>query len=261
MDFKKYYSPKIEMNNTLLARTFVLKDKDLKQTLKHFYGDENPIISKHQESMLWKNISSKMGDKKLKEYFAIGYKLDVEIFSQLERFLMDLSLSISLYENITDYINEIPLMDKANRKSIGEIPFWEFDRIPFIYAHAFLDAIIKISNTIAVMSEEKKTPYIPIETRGKLIRIKEEFDKDFPKVRDIRNSWQHIEDRMRGKGRSEKKLNTKLLVLSTFIGNELTYTIVDGSVHSIPITIESFEKAKSYVSKAINAFEWIEGTE
>jgi hypothetical protein len=110
-----------------------------------------------------------------------------------------------------------------------------------------------------VMTRENKTPFIPNEVRQKLIILKDEFDFEFPHVRDIRHSWQHIEDRMRGKGQNKANLGSTMLVLLSLFGDNLSYTIADGTVHSISISENTFRQAEYYVQKTFDSFEWIKG--
>lgn len=257
MNFNIYHEPKLNIRPTLLAQTVILKTDDIKNILnKHYGNDDVQIID---EAKLFKEIIAEKSEDKLKEYFKIGSDVYDQLLEPTQKFLNDVSLALSLYQNTKEFDANIPLEDLKVRKPIDNIPLHQFQRLPFIYAHSFLDAIVKIANTMFVMTRPNKTPYIPDDVRTKLIKLKDEFDAEFPYVRDIRHSWQHIEDRMRGKGQNESNLGSTMLVLSSLFGDNLSYTIADGSVHSIAITENTFRRAEYYVQSAFDSFDWIKG--
>ena len=240
-----------------MAQTVILKTNKIKEILTKYYGsDEVKIID---EKKLFDEIILETSKEELDDFFKIGGDIYDLLLSPAQNFLNDVSLTLSMYQNVKDFSSKIPIEDLANRKPIDNIPLNQFQRLPFVYAHSFLDAVVKIANTMYVMTRKDKTPYIPENTRQKLINLKLEFDNEFPHVRDIRHSWQHIEDRMRGKGQNEKNLGTKLLILSNLFGDNLSYTIADGTSHSIAITENTLKRTEYYVQEIFNSFEWIEG--
>ena len=64
---------------------------------------------------------------------------------------------------------------------------------------------------------------------------------------------------MRGKGQNEANLGSKMLILSSLFGDNLSYTIADGTVHSISVSEKTFRRAEYYVQKTFDSFEWIRG--
>lgn len=257
MKFDIYHEPKLNIQLTLLAQTVILKTDEIKAILIKYY--ENVNIQIVNEGKLFQEIITETSEDKLKEYFRIGRDVYDQLLEPTQKFLNDVSLALCLYQNTNEFDAKIPLDDLKLRKPIDNIPLHQFQRLPFIYAHSFLDAIVKIANTMFVMTKQNKTPFIPDEVRQKLTILKDEFDAEFPHVRDIRHSWQHIEDRMRGKGQNERNLGSTMLVLSTLINHNLSYTIADGSVHSISISEKTFRRAEYYVQKTFDSFDWIKG--
>ena len=257
MNFNIYHEPNLNIPLTLLAQTVILKTDEIKGILNKYYGNDNVQIT--DEGKLFKEIISETSEDKLKEYFNVGRDVYDQLLEPTQKFLNDVSLALSLYQNTKDFDSKIPIEDLKIRKPIDKIPLHQFQRLPFIYAHSFLDAMVKIANTMFVMTKENKTPFIPDNVREKLLTLKDEFDAEFPHIRDIRHSWQHIEDRMRGKGQNEKNLGTKMLVLSTLFGDNLSYTISDGTTHSISISENTLRRAEYYVQRCFDSFEWIKG--
>lgn len=257
MNYNIYHKPELNIEPTLLAQTVILKTNKIKEILFKYYGsDDVQIIN---ERKLFDEIIEETSKEQLEEFLKIGGDIYDLLLSPTQNFLNDISLALSMYQNVKNFSKKIPIEDLAIRKPVDNIPLHQFQRLPFIYAHSFLDAVVKIANTIYVMTKEDKTPYIPKEIRQKLKTLKMEFDNEFPHVKNIRHYWQHIEDRMRGKGQNEKKLGTKLLILSSLFGDDLFYTISDGTTHSIAITENTFRRVEYYVQKTFNSFEWIKG--
>lgn len=258
MKYGIYHPPTLEIKRALVANSIILKTPEINAILESFYGTRNPIISDEQE--LQRVISSSLGYVTLSQYYNNGQDIFDQLLEPLKKFLDDLALALSMYDNTSVALNSIPIEDLMRRTPIDNIPQHQFQKLPFIYAHSFLDATAKISSTLSLMVNNKKTPLIPDNMRHKIKIVKDEFDLLFPHVKSIRNSWQHIEDRVRGKGTNEKDLGGGvLLVLSSLLNNELTYTVVDGSTQSITINKTTFELIQSFVQKTFNCFDWIEG--
>jgi len=259
MQFNIYYDINLNIQPALSAQTIILKTDKINEILKKYYGTDKVTIFRQDEQALFELIKSETNKETLDQYLNQGQTINYDILTNLLNFLKDLSLALSLYLNSQKHVSEISIEDQKNRKPIGNIPFDQFHKLPMIYAHSFLDSIVKIANTMFVMTRENKTPLIPDSFRTKLSVLKDEFDVEFPNVRDIRHSWQHIEDRMRGKGQNERDLQTNLLVLSSLFNDQLTYTIADGTTQSILISENTFRRTEYYVQSVFDCFEWING--
>jgi hypothetical protein len=259
MQYNIYLNANLNIQPALTAKTIILKTDEIKEILKKHYQTDKIKISQQEEHTLFELIKSETNKETLEQYFDQGTAINLDILTHLLNFLNDLALALSLYFNSKKYISEISIEDQMHRKPIDSIPFDQFQKLPMIYAHSFLDSIVKIANTMFVMTRENKTPLIPSSFRTKLTALKDEFDVEFPNVRDIRNSWQHIEDRMRGKGQHESDLQTNLLILSSLFDDNLTYTIADGTTQSILIGEHTFRRAEYYVQSVFDCFEWING--
>ena len=257
MNLNIYHTPKLSIQLTLIAQTIILKTEEIDKILEKYYGNLNPHII--DESKFFNEIIFESSKEKLDEYFTIGRYVYNQLLDPIKKFLEDASLALSMYENTKEFNSKITLEDFKNRKPIDKIPLDQFQRLPFIYAHSFLDAVVKIANTIFVMTKQNKTPFIPDDVRYKLNIVKDEFDNEFPHVRDIRHSWQHIEARMRGKGQNEKNIESVILVLSTLFNDNLIYTISDGTQHHITINIDTFKRAEYYVQQTFDSFKWVQG--
>ncbi|GGF79853.1 hypothetical protein [Wenyingzhuangia marina] len=256
-----YYSINIRKTTPFCAENYILKTSEIKLFLEREFGDSMKEFSLSEQSEVLNKLKIKFKERLTSNQYTSD-KIINDLLTNLERFLKDAALTCSLYISTINQIDEMPIQDRIPTKFIGKIPVNEYTiGIPQIFAHSFLDGMVKVSNTLRIMTEERKTPYIEAETRAKINNIYYEFDNAFPNIWDVRNSWQHIEDRMRGKGKFEKELNAKMLVLSTLNGHNLTYTISDGHIHSIEISKKSLIKAQYFVQQTWDCFEWIKGKE
>lgn len=257
-----FYIPiEIKKKPPFLAKNYILKTDEIKILLNNLNIDYNKIFTFEEQDILVSNIKDSLGNEEYLKLLNTNDMIIQDLLEQLENFLQDASLALSLYLSTINHIEKIPVMDKLPTKYIGKIPMIDYTiKIPKIFAHSYLDALVKISNTIRLMTNEYKTPYIEKSTRNEIESIYKDFNKVFPKIWDVRNSWQHIEDRMRGKDKYEKKLNSEMLVLSSLFGNKLSYTISGGEIHSIIIDQDSLFLANHFVQKVWNCFDWLEGS-
>jgi hypothetical protein len=248
------------IKNHLGAGDTILKTEKIKSILKEYYNDENKVINIITErDNFYEIIREETSKEEWLEMLKVGGEIRWNYLNQLESFTNDACLVLSLYDNSKQYINaKITIDDWRYRRDIGKIPLKQVERLPFIYGHSFLDVLVKISNVMFVLSDERKTPIIPNEFRGELRCIKNDFDASFPHLRNIRNSWQHIEDRMRGKKIGERDIGGRLLVLSSFMNDELSYTVADGSVQSLLVSLSTLRKAEGYVQRIFNCLDWVE---
>jgi hypothetical protein len=85
----------------------------------------------------------------------------------------------------------------------------------------------------------------------------ESFLQRFGYIRDISNSFQHVEERSRGRGRSGKKLPTVLIVLGSFNGRRFGVTTADGLHTEVEISEPFVQEVRSALLEIIWSFEWI----
>lgn len=135
----------------------------------------------------------------------------------------------------------------------------------FIFAKSFLHALDGFDRFLRVLS---KQPDIP----DAIIEAHRNFQKDFPDLREVRNTVQHMEDRSRGLGAYKKgkgflpidyKPNkyfyapeAKTLVLDMLVGTRYGCTMADGHYGEVDVSSESMLLLQKTLHAALNAFEW-----
>ncbi|EPO9638512.1 hypothetical protein G3W18_08175 [Klebsiella pneumoniae] len=172
-------------------------------------------------------------------------------------------LGLSLYE-FSDELNlEVDARFKREKWQHGESPQAHLHRIIFLHAKSFLYALDTIDKFLKVMSDESGAPQ-----EIKLLHT--QIANDFPNLRGVRNSTQHLEDRARGlgAGRSPQPLNLQpvnngsilapqgALILSSLNGTKFGCTMADGHFGEVDVSPESMGKLQSIIQKTFNAFEW-----
>ena len=173
-------------------------------------------------------------------------------------------LGLSPFERHENLELEVDARFKRGKWSSGELPRSHKHCLIFIYAKSFLYALDAIDKFIKVISSE---PYVP-----EAIKIlHNQIGKDFPDLRMVRNSTQHLEDRARGlgAGREPKPLNLQpisntfinapqgALVLNNLNGTKFGSTMSDGHYGEVDISPESLSKMQSIIQGVLDSFKWI----
>ncbi|WP_199671572.1 hypothetical protein [Salinisphaera sp. Q1T1-3] len=141
------------------------------------------------------------------------------------------------------------------RAELGLAPRSYLHKIPFIHAHTFVYAVDSFAKFLDELKEYEVAP-------SDIRTIAEELDTHLPMLRKIRNSALHSEDRQRryaslaDKKRGKRMTIEGFLGLSNLHGNELGYTIDDGSYQKILIGVETLEVIVKSVNDALSAFCW-----
>lgn len=150
---------------------------------------------------------------------------------------------------------------KREKWNVGETPNSLKNKIIFIYAKAFLYAFDMLNKFIRKMSILPQCPEC-------VSAISEMVDNRFPHLTGVRNTNQHLEDRARGIGKYEKKLQLKsvnngfikadggALILNNLNGNCYGSTMSDGTYGEIEISPESMDVMRDIVQKVFNSFQW-----
>lgn len=145
--------------------------------------------------------------------------------------------------------------------SAGRVPDQILHHVPFINAKAFLYGADSIGKLLSSLAERDD---IPEAAR----HAAEAFSDAFPELREVRNSTQHLEDRIRGLGRNNKPLQLKpvdnqlirapggALVLNSLNGNRYGSTMADGSYGEVEVSAASLGKMRDLIEAVLNALPW-----
>lgn len=150
---------------------------------------------------------------------------------------------------------------KRERWSEGVVPASHQHCLLFIFAKSFLYALDAIRKFINAMSEEHGAP----------VKIKELHDRindSLPDLRAVRNSTQHLDERVRGKGNYGKRLEPKgvtneaynfppgTLIFDSLNGSKFGTTMADGHYGEVDVSLETLLIIRDILQEVIYSFQW-----
>jgi hypothetical protein len=143
----------------------------------------------------------------------------------------------------------------------GRVPSQFEHRLPFIYARVFLYAVDSFGKLLGVLSQEAGVP-------SRMVGIHADFEAAFPHVRGVRNSAQHVEDRVRGIGFRGKPIEYKPLdepfirasggvhISDCLCNSTYGSTMADGHYGKVEVSPESMKKLQRIFQETLNCLSW-----
>ena len=173
-------------------------------------------------------------------------------------------MGVSPFENSENIRFEVEVRIKREQWVNGYVPQSHQHCLTFIHAKSFLYAIDAIDKFLKVILLEPGVP-------NTIQKLHEKIGIEFPDLRGVRNSTQHLEDRARGlgAGRDPKPLNLQpinnafmhapqgALVLNSLNGTKFGTTMADGHYGEVDISPESLSKIQSIIQGVLDSFKWI----
>lgn len=174
-----------------------------------------------------------------------------EMLSHLESCVLDAVLAAEMFARGVGSIEGDPILVEVYHQ-----------RILFLYAHAFLYAVDAFRKALRALMRGPNQP-------SALAAVNAQFEEAFPHARGIRNSAQHMEDRVRrlvrGKPLPEVPINTPLvqapsggmLWVGNLVGNKLSYTVEDGTIGEIEISPTAANRLAALFSACLALYKWV----
>lgn len=170
---------------------------------------------------------------------------------------------LSPYTHYDEVNFEVEILFKKEKWKNGEVPKTHQRRKIFLHAKSFLYSLDTIDKFLKVISEEQSAPQVIKDLHARI-------GNDFPHLRGVRNSAQHLEDRARGlgAGRVPKPLDLqpvdngffnvpyRALMLNNLFGTKFGSTMADGHYGEVDISPESLVKMQSIIQQTFDSFEW-----
>ncbi|MEJ5991668.1 hypothetical protein WG902_16815 [Ramlibacter sp. PS3R-8] len=158
---------------------------------------------------------------------------------------------------------ESELRFKREKWSNGSVPREFEHKVPFLYARAFLYALDAFDKILGALSRE---PQVPSQVSDWHAQV----EVQFPHLRGVRNTSQHVEDRGRGlgAGRNPQPLDLKpidnnfikapggALVLNSLNGSRYGSTMADGHYGEIDVSPQSMEQVQRILVGVLGSFRW-----
>jgi len=142
------------------------------------------------------------------------------------------------------------LVEKKHKERLESdiLPVKYVNKELHIHANTFLFSVSKFSSVLFTLNND-------YELNEDIESAFKSFNSSIPDVYRIRNSAQHMNDRVRGLGRNNEKLKTGIY-LDNLSGNKLGYTVDDGSISHIEISLKTLKILENSLQTVINSFEW-----
>jgi hypothetical protein len=158
-----------------------------------------------------------------------------------------------LLDEVLDQLSEAHLilaMFEASNMTVSKVND-QNNRLRLIYAKSFVYALDTVCQLIRVLQKQEQLPSLASDYCQK-------FLAQFGGLRDLRNSLQHVEDRLRGIDRKGEPIPSSLLVLGAFRDNNyFGATVSDGRYVEIEISDSVLIQAYSIVEELLWCFDWL----
>lgn len=160
---------------------------------------------------------------------------------------------------------EIELLMKKEKWAQGHLPDQILKKYAFLHARSFLYALDAVDKHMKVLRGLDGAPQA-------IGPLHDEIAQHFPDLREVRNSAQHTEDRVRGLGKAVKNVAQPLklkpvhngmfeapngiLVIGTLWGTRYGNTMADGHYGEVDVSAATMTTLQSILQRVINAFQW-----
>ncbi len=146
----------------------------------------------------------------------------------------------------------------------GELPDEYLHRLPFIHARTFLTALARAERAMWVLAKLDLAG-----AESDVTAARDGFEAALPGLKGVRDSIEHAEDRMRGRGPGGRVLtlqpinnrlvnapNGGVLIGDTLNGRHFGCTIEDGTYAEIEVSADTIEVARVALQTVFDALPW-----
>jgi hypothetical protein len=149
----------------------------------------------------------------------------------------------------------------------GELPDEYQHQLPFLHARGFLTSLAQVERALRVLGRLDLG-----EAKAEVIAAREALEEALPGLRPARDSIEHAEDRMRGRGRGNRRVTLApitnktaihapgggLLVSEMLNGPHYGCTAEDGTLVEVEVSEATLEAARVAVQRVFDALPWHE---
>lgn len=144
----------------------------------------------------------------------------------------------------------------------GELPDHFRHRLPFLHAQMFVSSLAQVRRTLRVMADT--APQI-----AELASVCDNLDAAVPSLKAVRDSVEHVEDRIRGLDRNRQPLilapvtnsaihapNGGALIGGMLNNNSFGWTVNHGTYQEVEVSDATVEAARVVVQRALDTLPW-----
>lgn len=162
-------------------------------------------------------------------------------------------------------ISEQARRDVVRQKWVdGELPRQLSHRLPFLHAEVFVTSLAQVGRTLRTLAQlDVGTATVEV------AHARDALETELPALKAIRDSVEHAEDRLRGRGKSGQRLtlapvtnnaihapNGGALIGGMLNNNSLGWTTDDGTYREVEISDATVEIARAAVQRVLDALPW-----
>lgn len=155
------------------------------------------------------------------------------------------------YRNYPEIMERVDMTITREKWAAGEMPKAYKNKLAYLHAASFVHALDISGKLLTVMN---KDPDAPEEVGTQMTK----FYSQFPELVGVRDTVEHIEDRVRGLDRNHKPLELlgQGLTLSSLRENWFGCTMSNGEYGEVHISLQSLSFLTECIQKVINSFQW-----
>ena len=145
----------------------------------------------------------------------------------------------------------------------GELPDALRHRLPFLHAETFVTSLAQVGRglrTLATFALNGAEPEV--------LAARDDFEAALPALKHVRDSVEHAEDRVRGRGKGGQALALQpvmnglvhapggALIAGSLNNNSFGWTVEDGSFQEVEVSDATIEVARAAVQRALDGLPW-----
>lgn len=233
-------------------RDWSSKVEDLLRNLQSQFFESNLALNLFVRSQQSRSSPSISRDK---------WEQDTQLRREIQQAVELERGGLNTHESWEEIRFETDVRFKREQWARGSVPREFEHNTSFLYARAFLYALDGFDKFLGVLSKTENTPVVVAELYKKMAT-------EFPNLRGVRNSAQHLEDRARFLGQGGKPLDLKpvdqggvnaprgALILNNLNGLKYGSTMADGHYGEVDVSPESMSSLQGLLSEVLNSFNW-----
>lgn len=145
----------------------------------------------------------------------------------------------------------------------GELPQQLQHRLPFLHAQTFVSALAQVGRALRTLARLDLG-----DVHAEVLAACSDYDTAIPGLKNVRDSVEHAEDRLRGRNRKGQKLSLAsvatsaiqapggVLIGGMLNGRSFGWTVDDGSYQEVEVSDATIEAARAAVQRALDALPW-----
>lgn len=169
-----------------------------------------------------------------------------DLVYSLDGLFDEVVMAYLLYEGTKPNLEEMIRLQLSGQKFLQA----QINTYPLMHMRSFIYAVDMFGKHLVQL---KSKP----DASSAISNLHNVFEQYFFECTAVRNSIQHLEDRVQGKARNKPIPLQGPLILNSRVDDNFICTMNDGNVGSVPVTEGSVSFLQSIYQQVLNSFDWI----